>query len=97
MKKHDERWWPVLLQARLTSLEEVEECLATFGLSRTEVHGRLCAFAALPAHGGLLSPAAVFERERGAIDLGSGKRVLEPGGRLDSTYNITVPREMGDA
>ena len=35
--------------------------------------------------------------ERGAIDLGSGKRVLEPGGRLDSTYNITVPREMGDA
>jgi hypothetical protein len=67
VKKHDERWWPVLLQARLTSLEEVEECLATFGLSRTEVHGRLCAFAALPAHGGLLSPAAVFERERGAI------------------------------
>jgi hypothetical protein len=32
--------------------------------------------------------------ERGAIDLGSGKRVLAPGGKLDATYNITVPREM---
>ena len=33
--------------------------------------------------------------ERGTIDLGSGKRVLAAGGRLDTTYNITVPREMG--
>jgi hypothetical protein len=32
--------------------------------------------------------------ERGALDLGSGKRVLVPGGRLDPTYNITVPRDM---
>jgi hypothetical protein len=28
------------------------------------------------------------------LDLGSGKRVLVPGGRLDPTYNITVPRDM---
>ena len=32
--------------------------------------------------------------ERGSLDLGSGKRVLVPGGRLDPTYNITVPRDM---
>ena len=28
------------------------------------------------------------------IDLGQGNRVLVPGGRLDRTYKITVPREM---
>jgi hypothetical protein len=27
------------------------------------------------------------------IDLGSGKRQVVEGGRLDSRYNITVPRE----
>jgi len=32
--------------------------------------------------------------ERAQIDLGVGNRVLEPGGRLDRTYRITVPREM---
>jgi hypothetical protein len=32
--------------------------------------------------------------ERQAIDLGTGNRVLVPGGRLDRTYKITVPREM---
>ena len=29
------------------------------------------------------------------IDLGSGKRVLVKGGRLDPTYHITVPSELG--
>jgi len=33
--------------------------------------------------------------DRAAIDLGQGNRVLAPGGRLDRTYRITVPREMG--
>lgn len=28
------------------------------------------------------------------IDLGSGKRVIVKGGKLDKTYNITVPKEM---
>ena len=32
--------------------------------------------------------------DRDRIDLGSGNRVLEPGGRLDRTYKITVPRDM---
>ena len=29
------------------------------------------------------------------VDLGSGKRVLVKGGRLDPTYHITVPSELG--
>jgi hypothetical protein len=33
--------------------------------------------------------------DRAQIDLGQGNRVLAPGGRLDRTYRITVPREMG--
>ncbi|MBN9318733.1 MAG: type IV toxin-antitoxin system AbiEi family antitoxin [Caulobacterales bacterium] len=32
--------------------------------------------------------------DRQAVDLGQGNRVLVPGGRLDRTYKITVPREM---
>ena len=28
-----------------------------------------------------------------AIDLGAGKRVVVKGGKLNKTYNITVPRE----
>lgn len=32
--------------------------------------------------------------DRQDIDLGQGNRVLAPGGRLDPTYRITVPREM---
>jgi hypothetical protein len=32
--------------------------------------------------------------DRADIDLGQGNRVLAPGGRLDRTYKITVPREM---
>jgi len=32
--------------------------------------------------------------DRDGIDLGVGNRVLEPSGRLDRTYRITVPREM---
>jgi hypothetical protein len=32
--------------------------------------------------------------DRTRVDLGVGNRVLEPGGRLDRTYQITVPREM---
>ena len=34
--------------------------------------------------------------DRSDIDLGSGKRVIVKGGRLDKTYNITVPKEMTD-
>ena len=30
------------------------------------------------------------------VDLGSGKRVLAKGGRLDPTYHITVPSDLGD-
>jgi hypothetical protein len=33
-----------------------------------------------------------LNRER--IDLGLGKRMLQPGGRLDRAYQITVPREI---
>ena len=36
--------------------------------------------------------AARLDRQN--IDLGRGNRVLAPGGRLDPTYKITVPREM---
>jgi len=32
--------------------------------------------------------------ERSAIDLGKGKRMLVRGGKLDPTYNITVPEKM---
>lgn len=32
--------------------------------------------------------------DRGAIDLGRGKRVLAPGGKLDPKYNITVPERL---
>lgn len=32
--------------------------------------------------------------DRADINLGQGNRVLAPGGRLDRTYKITVPREM---
>ena len=38
---------------------------------------------------------AWFERlDRKSIDLGSGKRMLIRGGRLDPTYLITVPRNL---
>jgi hypothetical protein len=30
------------------------------------------------------------------VDLGSGKRVLAPGGRLDSKYLITLPADLGE-
>jgi Transcriptional regulator, AbiEi antitoxin, Type IV TA system len=33
------------------------------------------------------------EMNESRIDLGSGKRQVVEGGRLDSRYNITVPRE----
>jgi hypothetical protein len=29
------------------------------------------------------------------VDLGSGKRVLVKGGKLDPRYNITVPSDLG--
>ncbi len=29
------------------------------------------------------------------VDLGSGKRVLAKGGKLDPRYNITVPSDLG--
>lgn len=32
--------------------------------------------------------------DRGKIDLGVGNRVIVPGGKLDRTYQITVPREI---
>lgn len=32
--------------------------------------------------------------DRAGLDLGKGKRVLVPGGALDPTYQITVPREL---
>jgi len=32
--------------------------------------------------------------EKDQIDLGEGKRVLVPGGRLDPVYRITVPRDL---
>ena len=35
--------------------------------------------------------------DRSQINLGAGNRVLEPGGRLDKTYRITVPRELEPA
>ncbi|MGC1304044.1 MAG: type IV toxin-antitoxin system AbiEi family antitoxin domain-containing protein [Caulobacteraceae bacterium] len=35
--------------------------------------------------------------DRDRVDLGQGNRVLVPGGRLDRTYKITVPREMEPA
>ena len=38
--------------------------------------------------------AWVKNLDRTGIDLGQGNRVLAPGGRLDRTYKITVPREM---
>lgn len=35
--------------------------------------------------------------DKDAVDLGSGKRMLVPGGRLDRKYLITVPQELYDA
>ncbi len=32
--------------------------------------------------------------DAGAFDLGSGKRVLVKGGKLDKKYRMTVPEEM---
>ena len=32
--------------------------------------------------------------DRSSIDLGKGKRMLVRGGKLDPTYNITVPEKM---
>ena len=32
--------------------------------------------------------------DRSKIDLGSGKRVIAKGGRLDKTWQITVPEDM---
>lgn len=32
--------------------------------------------------------------DKSAVDLGTGKRSLMTGGRLDPTYNITVPKDM---
>ncbi len=32
--------------------------------------------------------------DRGNIDLGSGKRMIARGGRLDKTYQVTVPEEL---
>jgi len=32
--------------------------------------------------------------DRSAIDLGKGKRMLVPGGKLDPKYNITVPENL---
>ena len=34
--------------------------------------------------------------ELGGVDLGSGKRVLVPGGRLDAKYLITLPADLGE-
>ncbi|HSD16221.1 MAG TPA: type IV toxin-antitoxin system AbiEi family antitoxin domain-containing protein [Thermomonas sp.] len=34
--------------------------------------------------------------EVGGVDLGSGKRVLVPGGRLDAKYLITLPADLGE-
>jgi len=34
--------------------------------------------------------------DRDAIDLGAGKRVLVKDGRLDPTYQITVPRDLAE-
>jgi hypothetical protein len=36
-------------------------------------------------------PRVVEAAERGEIDIGTGKRVLAPGGKLDSKYLITLP------
>jgi len=35
--------------------------------------------------------------ERASIDLGAGKRMLVKDGRFDPTYQITVPKELGEA
>lgn len=34
--------------------------------------------------------------DRSAIDLGKGKRMLVRGGKLNPTYNITVPGDLDD-
>jgi len=38
--------------------------------------------------------AWIKKLDAGAFDLGSGKRVLVKGGKLDKKYRITVPEEM---
>jgi hypothetical protein len=40
-------------------------------------------------------PAWLARIDRGRIPLGSGKRMLTKGGRLDPTYLITVPDDLG--
>lgn len=35
--------------------------------------------------------------ERAAVDLGSGKRMLVKEGKFDAAYQITVPKELGEA
>jgi hypothetical protein len=34
--------------------------------------------------------------QRAAVDLGLGKRMLVKEGKFDPTYQITVPRELGE-
>jgi hypothetical protein len=40
------------------------------------------------------SPPWLSQIDRKAVDLGSGKRMLVKGGRLDATYQITVPEDL---
>jgi hypothetical protein len=39
-------------------------------------------------------PAWLKRLDKKAIDLGKGKRMLEKGGKLDKTYQITVPQDL---
>lgn len=40
------------------------------------------------------SPSWLSQVDRKSVDLGSGKRMLVKGGRLDPTYQITVPEDL---
>ena len=40
------------------------------------------------------NPSWLSQIDRKAVDLGSGKRMLVKGGRLDATYQITVPEDL---
>ena len=41
------------------------------------------------------NPAWLKQIDRAAISLGTGKRMLVKGGKLDPTYLITVPEDLG--
>ena len=73
----------------LTNLESAPPAKAPGGLSQREGQAALLLFCR-PPRSSLAEEAGPYVR----IDLGKGKRMLVRGGKLDPTYEITVPEDL---